>query len=125
MRQQNKRKGKVEQNRLPKQSRPEQRKIAQPRNMERREHSHILRAGRLAQNPAIHRGRNAQRQHVEHQTHDHLAGADRDIHPGQHKVEDDAGQHSRQQADPNHAGYISGEEAGQGAQQNGPFNSNV
>ena len=79
----------------------------------------------FAQNPAIHRGGDAQRQHVEHQPHDHLAGADRDIHPGQQKVEDDAGQHSRQQADPNHTGYISGEEAGQRAQQNGSFNTNV
>ena len=56
----------------------------------------LCRPGGFAQRPAINSSGNAERQHVEHQADNDLAGAYRDIHPGQQEIEDDAGQHRRQ-----------------------------
>ena len=83
------------------------------------------RAGGFAQRAAINGSGNANGQYVEHQANDDLAGAHGDIHPGQQEIEDDAGQHRCQQADPNHAGYIISEETGQRTEQNRAFDTYV
>ncbi len=93
--------------------------------MKRGKHGHAGRAGGFAQRPAINGSGNAERQHVEHQANDDLAGAHGDIHPGQQEIEDDAGQHRCQQTDPNHAGYIIREETGQRTEQNRAFDTYV
>ncbi len=93
--------------------------------MKRGKHRHAGRSGGFPQRPAINGSGNAERQHVEHQADDDLAGTHGDIHPGQQKIEDDAGQHGRQQAHPYHAGYIIGEEAGQCTEQNSAFDTHV
>ena len=93
--------------------------------MKRGEHRHTLRTRRFAQSPAINRRGDTKRQHIKHQANHHLARPDCDIHPGQQQVKKDAGQHSYQQTQPQHAGQIIGEETGQRSQQDRAFNTNV
>ncbi len=85
----------------------------------------LCRAGGLAQRPAIYGSGNAEREYVEHQADHHLAGANRDIHPGQQQIEQNTGHHRRQQAYPHHAGYIIGEEAGQCTEQDRAFDTHI